>query len=107
MAANVVESTQNAVMATHHHDGLTGNRGGNELSRILYLIGARDELPSLAEHMQALEFRDARIDIPGGRDGGSLGERSAVIVTGEYLLDGRLHVLDFSHLGVSLLGQPG
>jgi len=57
-------------------------------------------LPSLAEHVQALKFRDTWVDIPGSGNGGSLGERGAVIVNGKYLLDGRLHGLDFSHLGV-------
>ena len=54
---------------------------------LLHLIGARNELPRLAEHVQALKFRDARIDIPGGGDGRSLRQRGAVVVTGEYLLD--------------------
>ena len=87
MAANVVEGAQDAVVTTDDNDGLASNGCGNELSRTFHLIGARNELPRFAEHVQALQFRNARIDIPGGGNGGSLRERSVVVVTGEYLLD--------------------
>src|SRR5271156_5687596 len=49
MAANIVEGAQISVVTPNHDDRLPGRGCGNELSRILHLIGARDELPCLAE----------------------------------------------------------
>lgn len=87
MTANVVEGPQYAVVTTDHNDGLAGDGGGDELARTFHVIGARNELPRFAEHIQTLKFRNARIDIPGCGDGRSLRKRSVVVVTGEYLLD--------------------
>src|SRR5271154_4294885 len=87
VTANVVEGTQDGVVATDDDDRFTGDSGGHELPRIFHLIGARDELPRLAEHAQTLDFGNARIDIPGCGDGRGLRQRGLVVVTGEYPLD--------------------
>jgi hypothetical protein len=65
MAANIVEGAQSAVVSADNDNGLTGDGSADELSGQLQLIGTRDKLPGLAENAEALEFRDARVDVPG------------------------------------------
>src|ERR1700677_4280275 len=69
VAANIVEGTQISVVAPNHDDRLTRHGGGNELPRILHLIGARDKLPRLAEYFKPLEFGKSRIHVPPRRNG--------------------------------------
>src|SRR5580700_5134457 len=69
VAANIVESAQSAVVSANHDNRLTGDGGGDELTGRFHLLGARDELPGLAEHAHAFEIGDARIDVPGCRNG--------------------------------------
>jgi hypothetical protein len=87
MTADIVEGSQDAVVAAHHYDGLARNSSSDKLPRGLHLIRARHQLPRFAEHAESLKFRDARIDIPFGRDGGGLRQWSAVVVAGKDLLD--------------------
>ena len=68
VAAHIVKGPQDTVSATNHHNGLAGDRCGNELAGSLNLIGARNQLPCLAENVQPLELGNAGIDIPGRRN---------------------------------------
>jgi hypothetical protein len=87
MTANVVEGSQGTVVTADHYDGLSRDGSGDELPRGLHLVDTRHELPRFAEHAESLKFRDARIDIPFGRNGGGLRQWSAVVVAGKDLLD--------------------
>src|SRR5579884_3067557 len=49
MAANVEKSSHDAIGTAHDDNGLSGESSGNEVSRILQLAGASDQLPGLAE----------------------------------------------------------
>ena len=69
VAADIVEGAQGAVIAANHNDGFTGDEGRNELPWRLQLIGARDQLPGFAEYAQALQVRDAWIDVPSCGNG--------------------------------------
>src|SRR5262245_27469145 len=64
MAANVEEGAKDSIRAADYNDRLAGDARGDELSGLLDLLRARDQLPGFAEDIQALKFGDARIDIP-------------------------------------------
>src|SRR5258708_39669703 len=70
---------------------LPGYPGAHELPWGFHQIGTSDQLPGLAEHCQALKFRDARIDVPRSGNGGGLRKRRALVVAGKNLLQGSLH----------------
>lgn len=88
VAADIVETAQNSVISANYNNGFTGYAGADKLSGPIQLIGARNELPRLAEYSEALELRNARIDVPRGGNGRSLRQRCPVVVTGEDLVDG-------------------
>ena len=69
MAADIVESAQGTVAAADDDDRLTGDHGAHKLAGRFHLFSAADELPGLAEYAEALKFRNAGIDVPGGRNG--------------------------------------
>jgi hypothetical protein len=91
MAAYVEERSQDAISAAHDDEGFTGDSRGDEISSILELACASDELPSVAEYIQPFQFCDARIDIPCGWNRECLGQGCAVVVTGQNLLNGCWH----------------
>ena len=91
VTADVVEGAENVVVAANYNDRFTGHRGGHKLTRRLQLVRAGDELPAFAEHIEAFQFGDAGIHVPWRRNGGSLGKRRMVVVTGENLLKRCLH----------------
>lgn len=92
VAADVIKGAQNAVVTAHYDYGFAGYLSGDEPSRRLYLLGARHWLPSFAEDLQALEFGDARVNVPGRRNGRGLRKRGAVVVIQENLLERCWHV---------------
>ena len=92
VTANVIEGAQGSIGSAHNNDGLSREPRGDEFPWLRELIGAGDELPGLAEDVEALEFGDARIDVPGCRDGGRFRQRGAVVVAGENLIDRWLHI---------------
>src|SRR5690349_10865881 len=92
MAANVKERAQRAIGTAHNNDGLTSHSRSNKISRILQLVCAGDELPGFAEDNQPLQFCNPRIDVPRSGDRERLGQRRAVVVAGQDLLNGCLHL---------------
>src|SRR5580698_8493641 len=89
---NVVEGTQRALAPTDNDDGLSREPCRHKVSRLLQLIGAGDELPGLAEDVEPLELGDPGIDIPRRRNGRRLRQRGSVVVAGENLFNGCLHI---------------
>ena len=85
--AHVVEGAQRAVTSTHNDYGFSRKPRGNKFSRLVQLIRASDELPGSAEDVEPLHFCDARVDIPGRRDGPGFRQRGPVVVDGQNLLD--------------------
>src|SRR5580700_11415482 len=82
MAAYVEERAQDAICAAHDDDGFSGDSRGDEISSILELACASDELPCPAEYVQPLELCDSRIDIPRGGNRECLRQRCTVVVAG-------------------------
>ena len=91
MAAYIEERAQCAIGAAHDDDGFTGDSRGDEISGILELACAGNELPCLAKYVQALQFCDARIDVPRCRNRECLRQWCAVVIAGQNLLDGCRH----------------
>ncbi len=86
MAAHVVETTQPAVMATHHHNRFPGNAGGHKLSRLFHLLQPSHHLPGFAEDSLSFEFRNPRIHVPGAGDGRGVWQRGFIVVATENFL---------------------
>src|SRR5579863_776696 len=80
VAADVIESAEFSIIPAHDDDRLSGYGGGDELAFGRDLIGPRHQLPGLAEYVDALEFRDAWIDVPRRGNGGCLRKRGAIVV---------------------------
>jgi len=86
MPADVEKRAQHAVGPANRNDRLASYCRTHKLTRLFHLIDATDDLPSPAEHRLLLEIVDARVHIPGRRNGVGIGESSAVVVGGEDLL---------------------
>src|SRR3954465_3855940 len=69
VAAYVVESAQFLIGAAHDNDWLARQPGGYKISGAAQLLGPRHQLPRLAENVEPLKFRNARIGVPGRRNG--------------------------------------
>src|SRR5258708_25336427 len=54
MAADVIKSAQGVIASANYHDWFFGDPCRNKIAGIVKLIGARDELPCLAEHVEPL-----------------------------------------------------
>src|SRR5438876_7491695 len=68
MPADIVKGAQLAVIAARDDDRLSGEVRGEEAAFVLHLIGAAHYLPGFRKHAVLLEFVDARIEIPRGRN---------------------------------------
>ena len=64
MPANVVESSQLAVLTPRDDDRLSRKVRGKEISVFSHLVGAPHNLPSFREHALLFEFVDVRIEVP-------------------------------------------
>jgi hypothetical protein len=82
MPANVIKGAKGTISAAHYYDWLAGKSRRNEVSRVLHLAGASDQLPRLAEHIEPLKFGNARVNVPGRRNSRRLRQGSAVVVAG-------------------------
>jgi hypothetical protein len=71
VAANVVESAQDAVFAARDDDRFFTQLCCEELPVFPYLIDAPGDLPATRENPFVFQASDARIEIPERRDGGS------------------------------------
>src|SRR5439155_6328597 len=69
MPADIVKGAQLAVIAARDDDRLSGEVRGEEAAFVLHLIGAADDLPCFREHAALLEFVDAGVEVPRGRNG--------------------------------------
>ena len=87
MAANIVKSTQNAVITANYDDRFSCDGSGDELAGLMHLIGARDQLPGFAEYAEAHQVGEARVKVPSCRNRRPSRPRGTVIVTGKNLLD--------------------
>ena len=88
VATDVVERPQLVVAAANNDHRFAGELCGDELSRLLQLIGARHDLPRVAEDRLALQFGDALVHVPGGGNGGGLVQRTPIVVRGDDVVDG-------------------
>src|SRR5438270_10016149 len=85
--ADVVEGAQSSLGAANDYDRLSRKPGADEVPWHPQLIGAGNQLPCLAEHVQPLQFSDARINVPGRGNSGSLWQRGSIVIDGENLLN--------------------
>ena len=92
VAADIEEGAQGSVVGAYDHDGLTGNVGGEELARIADLIEPACDLPCGAEDVCAFEFFDARVTIPGCRDGRGALQRFGGTIEIQYVVKASLHL---------------
>ena len=96
MAAYVVKAAQHSVIAADHHNWLPGDAGSHKLARFFHLLHASYHLPGLAENGLGLELRDSGVHVPGRGNGGSIRQRSLVVVLRQ----------DFSHRHVPVVHAP-
>jgi len=87
MSADVVEDAKFAIIAADDDERLFVDIDGKELTGLLDLIEAADDLPIGGEDGVALELRDAGIEIPGSGDGRGVFERVGGIVEIENVAD--------------------
>ena len=80
VTANVVHRAQNVVIAAHNDYGSPAMVVVDELARFLQLFRPAHQLPCIAEDRLRFQVGDARVYIPGRRNGGSFGERSLIVV---------------------------
>jgi hypothetical protein len=90
MTANVVEGAEFAVIAADDDERLFVDIDGKELTGLLDLIEAADDLPVGGKDGVAFELRDAGVEIPGSGDGRGVFERIRGIVEIEDVADSAL-----------------
>ena len=103
MPADVVESAQLAVIATRGDDRLSGEVRGEEAAFVLHLTGAADDLPCFREYAALLEFVDAGVEVPRGRNRPGVIQRIIRIVEIQQVSDVSLHVKLLSALVVHVI----
>jgi len=91
MPADVIKSPQNPVFSAHNYQRFSREVARDKVSRLPQLIGSGNELPCSAEHTQALQFRDPRVRVPRRGNGRRRLQGSAIVITGENLLEGCSH----------------
>jgi hypothetical protein len=74
MAADVKESSQDAIASSHDQDRLFGHIPGDELTWFTNLIDAPYHLPRAGKNRPGLQPKDPRVHIPWGRNRPRLGE---------------------------------
>ena len=80
MAADVEESAQDIVAASHGDNWLAGDFGGYVITGFGELISARGKMPGTRKDRFLLKLKDAYVRVPGRRDGPRLSERGVGIV---------------------------
>src|SRR5580692_7104157 len=87
VTAHIVEAPQYTIVPADDDDRLSGDTGGDELAGLLNLLTPPYQLPRLAEDCVVFELSNARIHIPGRRDGRCLREVRVRVVSVENALD--------------------
>ena len=78
--ADVEESAQHAVAATHDQQRLAGQFKRDVLARLPHLVQPAGVLPGARERRLQFEFEDARVHVPGGRRRAGFLERQPRVV---------------------------